>query len=82
MYAQLSSGATHLMFCEPLLSILCIISISYDITSGSEITPCNKNDKSQVVYRFLGNVLTSIAKLITGFMAKLFILLNEITKMK
>ena len=28
----------------------------------SEIMPCNKNDKPLVVYRFLGNVMTSIIK--------------------
>ena len=31
--------------------------LSYDIATGSEITPCNKIDKLLVVYRFLGNVL-------------------------
>ena len=30
--------------------------LSYDVASGSEITPCNKIDKPQVVYRFSGNV--------------------------
>ena len=34
--------------------------LSYDIASGSEITPCNKIDKPLVVYRFTGNVMTSI----------------------
>ena len=36
--------------------------LSYDVVSGSEITPC---DKPLVVYRFLGNVLTSITTLRT-----------------
>ena len=35
------------------------IIISYDVTSGSEITPCNKIDKPLVVYKFI-NVMTSI----------------------
>ena len=34
--------------------------LSYDVASGSEITPCNKIDKTLVVYRFTGNVMTSI----------------------
>ena len=39
--------------------------LSYDIASGSEITPCNKIDKPLVVYIFKGNVMTSIATLHT-----------------
>ena len=31
--------------------------LSYDVASGSEITPCNKIDKPLVVYRFSGNVM-------------------------
>ena len=31
--------------------------LSYDVTSGSEITPCNKINKPLVVYRFFGNVI-------------------------
>ena len=34
--------------------------LSYDVASGSEITPCNKIDKPLVVYRFTGNVMKSI----------------------
>ena len=34
--------------------------LSYDVASGSEITPCNKICKPLVVYRFSGNVMTSI----------------------
>ena len=30
---------------------------SYDIASGSDITPCIKIDKPLVVYRFSGNVM-------------------------
>ena len=39
--------------------------LSYDIASGSEITPCNKICKPLVVYRFSGNVMTSITTLRT-----------------
>ena len=39
--------------------------LSYDVASGSEITPCNKIDKPLVVYRFTGNVMTSITALRT-----------------
>ena len=39
--------------------------LSYDVASVSEITPCNKIDKLLVVYRFLGNVMTSIKNLRT-----------------
>ena len=41
------------------------IYLSYDVASGSEITPCNKIDKPLVVYRFTGNVITSITTLRT-----------------
>ena len=37
--------------------------LSYDVTSGSEITPCNKICKPLAVYRFSGNVMTSITTL-------------------
>ena len=37
--------------------------LSIDVASGSEITTCNKIDKPLVVYRFTGNVMTSITKL-------------------
>ena len=39
--------------------------LSYDVASGSKITPCNKIDKPLVVYRFTGNVMTSITTLRT-----------------
>ena len=42
-----------------------ILYLSYDVASGSEITPCNKIDKPLVVYRFTGNVMTSITTLRT-----------------
>ena len=41
------------------------VNLSYDAVSGSEIAPCNKIDKPLVVYRFSGNVMTSITKLRT-----------------
>ena len=37
--------------------------LSYDVASEGEITPCNKIDKPLVVYRFTGNVMTSITAL-------------------
>ena len=42
-------------------------SLSYDVTSWSEIMPCNKIDKplSLVVYRFSGNVMTFMTTLRT-----------------
>ena len=39
--------------------------LSYDVASESEIRPCNKIDKPLVVYRFPGNVMTSITTLHT-----------------
>ena len=42
-----------------------VITLSYDLMSGSEITPCNKMDKPLVVYRFTGNVMMSITRLRT-----------------
>ena len=37
----------------------------YNLETFSEITPCNKIDKPLVVYRFSGNVMTSITTLRT-----------------
>ena len=34
--------------------------LSYDVKSRIEITPCNKIEQPLVVYRFSGNVMTSI----------------------
>ena len=42
--------------------------LSHDVASGSDITLCNKICKQLVVYRFTGNVMTSIT---TYIMAKL-----------
>ena len=39
--------------------------LSYDVASESEITSCNKIDKPLVVYRFMGNDITSITTLRT-----------------
>ena len=39
--------------------------LSYDVVPESEITPCNKIDKPPVVYRFTGNVMTSITTMRT-----------------
>ena len=39
--------------------------LSYDVITGSEITPCNKIDKPLVVYRFSGTVMKSITMLRT-----------------
>ena len=39
--------------------------LSYDVTPGNEIMPCNKIDKPLVVYRLTGNVMTSITTLHT-----------------
>ena len=39
--------------------------LSYDVSSGSEITPCNKIDKPLVVYRFSGNVMTNVVHIMT-----------------
>ena len=38
--------------------------LSYDVASGSEMTPCNKIC-TLVVYQFSGNVMTSITTLHT-----------------
>ena len=42
-----------------IVSVVLLV-LSYDVASESEITPCNKIDKPLVVYRFTGNVMTSI----------------------
>ena len=39
--------------------------LSDDVAPGSEITPCNKKCKPLAVYRFSGNVMTSIKTLRT-----------------
>ena len=37
--------------------------LSYDISSGRDITPCNEIYTPLVVYRFSGNFMTSITML-------------------
>ena len=52
--------------CQCLVSHPCgYLGLLYDVASESEITPRNKIDKPLVVYRFSGNVMTSIATLRT-----------------
>ena len=41
------------------------LNLSYDVASEREIIPCNKMNKPPVVYRFTGNVMTSITTLRT-----------------
>ena len=50
---------------ESRMKVPCKFILSYDVASGSEITLCNKTDKPLVVYRFTGNVMTSITTLLT-----------------
>ena len=38
------------------------MTLSYEVASWSEVKPCNKIDKPLVVYRFSGNVMTSITR--------------------
>ena len=57
------------------------INLSYDVASGSEITPCNKICKPLVVYRLTGNVMTSITTLRTLLQNyNVFTPKNEISK--
>ena len=51
--------------------VIIITFLPYDVTSGSEITPCNKIDKPLVVYTFSGNVMTSIDNNVAYIMTKL-----------
>ena len=50
-----------LVFKEPGLDYDNIVkyTLSYDVASGSEITPYHKIDKPLVVFRLTGNVMTS-----------------------
>ena len=56
---RFSQMAAHSNVCMQYLLL------SYDVASGSEITPCIKICKPLVVYRFSGNVMTSITTLCT-----------------
>ena len=48
------------LFCKNYCRKSFLNILSHDVAAGSEITPCNKIDKPQVVYRFTGNVMTFI----------------------
>ena len=45
--------------------VMCSLYLSHSVASRSEMTSCNKIDKSLVVYIFSGNVMTSITTLRT-----------------
>ena len=71
-FLSLKEGCTDLLESTLVNMPLCLkshatakMNLSYDVASGSEITPCNKIDKPLVVYRFTGNVMTSITTLRT-----------------
>ena len=49
--------------CYNLQRLQNINHLSHDVASESDITPCNKIDRPLVVYRFTGNVMTSIVTL-------------------
>ena len=53
------------MFNQTKLSCMIYFKLSYDVAPGSEIMSCIKIDKPLVVYRFSGNVMTSIIVLRT-----------------
>ena len=61
-FLPLSHATDKIMF---HVTVQIIHLLSYDVAPGSEITPCNKIDKPLVVYRFVGNVMTSITTLCT-----------------
>ena len=54
--SALVDAQTELCLCGKTDHLFLIFILSYDVTSGSEITPCIKIDKPLVVYRF-GNVM-------------------------
>ena len=55
----------NVVYIDSLIRVMFYACLSHDVASGSEITPWNKIDKPLVVYRFTGNVMTSITKLHT-----------------
>ena len=66
MGEALNFPRTNLRLISPTVYIVAAYAcLSYDVASGSEITPCNKFDKPIVVYRFTGNVMTSVTTLRT-----------------
>ena len=50
-------NCTGFIFCMFHVIVHLKDTLSYDVTSESEITPCIKIDKRLVVYRFSGNVM-------------------------
>ena len=50
-------ASLFLYVCVPLYLSMNECLLSYDVTSGSEITLCNKMDKPLVVNQFTGNVI-------------------------
>ena len=51
--------------CSFIFDTIMFSFLSHDVASGSDITLCNKICKPLVVYRFTGNVMTSITTLRT-----------------
>ena len=49
---KLKLGITKFVICYYVVLQIIILTLAYDVASGSEITPCNKIDKSLVVYSF------------------------------
>ena len=64
-FVSIVANNTDLQECCLMHFFVSFDALSYDIVSGSEITPCNKICKPLVVYRFSGNVMTSITMLRT-----------------
>ena len=64
VYFILNISIIHFNEQSDILDWFSISSLSYDVASGSEITPCIKIDKPLVIYRFLGlnNVAYIMAK--------------------
>ena len=48
---------TQMSHAGPLIVHAMYKYVSYDVASGSEITPCNKIDKPLMVYRYLREML-------------------------
>ena len=54
---------THVIYMKLLKVCFMKLILSHEVTSGSDITPCNQIEKPLVVYRFSGNVMRSIIML-------------------
>ena len=66
MGEALNIPRTNLRLISPTVYIVAAYAcLSYDVASGSEITPCNKINKPLVAYRFTGNIMTSVTTLDT-----------------